>query len=463
MAMLPGARVLVVDDDRSLLEALVGALQSMGFEVVGESEPDRGLARVGSWQPDVALFDLNMPRMNGEELTIQALRVLPDLPVILLTGFGTIQGAVHAMRIGAYDYLTKPFDLLEIELTLQKALDHREQRRRYHLLAETMGRVGEFGGIVGDSAAVRRLKELIAAVAGTDSTVLVTGESGSGKELVAGAVHTTGVRHEKPFVTVDCAAIPDTLLESELFGHVKGAFTGAHKDRAGYFEAAVDGTVFLDEIGEIPLLLQKKLLRVLEQKTFTRVGESRQRETRARIVAATNRNLGKEVEAGRFREDLFYRLNVIEIPIPPLRERVEDIPVLVHHYLHRLNRKLNRTVESVSPAALDLLIRYQWPGNVRELVHLLEQVMTFHNLSVLSVEHLPRYLTAAASQSLPAQTYHEFKEELLREAGRRYFTALLVHFQGNITQVADYAGVNRRHIHRLLLLWGLDSSAYRDN
>ncbi len=457
-----GARILVVDDERPLLAALVTALESMGYEAIGELKQSDGLSRILSWQPDAAIFDLNMPGMNGVELTAKALEIMPDLPVILLTGFGTIDSSVQAMRAGAFDYLTKPFDLNTVDLTLHKALDHHEQKRRFRLLAEATGRVGEFEGIVGQSPAIKKVLDSVQAVADTASTVLITGESGTGKEVIAHAVHTVGARREKPFITVDCATIPDTLIESELFGHAKGAFTGAHKDRAGYVEAAADGTVFLDEIGEIPLGMQKKLLRFLEEKTFVRVGETRRRTAQVRIVAATNRDLVSEVQAGRFREDLYYRLKVIEICIPPLRERAEDIPLLLEWYLTRLNRKLNRKISGISPAAIKLLCSYQWPGNVRELVNLLEHVMTFHNPETLDVKHLPgglQTLTAA----LPSRTFSELKEQVLEEVGRSYFQSLLNHFQGNITKVADYAGVNRRHIHRLLHAWGIDPSSFRNN
>ena len=456
-------RILVVDDDRALLEALVRALESMGYEARGECDPLQGFTRIGSWDPDVAIFDLKMPGMDGVELLRRALQVQPELPVLMLTAHGTIATAVEAVREGAYDFMGKPFDLTKIELTLQKALEHRGQRRRYRLLAETTGRKGEFEGIVGESEAIRKVVGAVAAVAETDSTVLVTGESGTGKELVAQAVHASGSRKEKPFVTVDCASIPDSLLESELFGHVKGAFTGAHRERAGYFEAAADGTIFLDEVGEIPLTLQKKLLRILQEKTFTRVGESRQRSTEARIVAATNRDLEKEVAAGAFREDLFYRLRVIQIQIPPLRERAEDVPLLARHYLGRLNRKLNRKVQEITPAAMALLQHYPWPGNIRELVHLLEQIMTFHNPQALDVAHLPDYLSADADPQLPAETYADLKEKLLDEAGQKYFQKLMSSYHGNITRVAEHAGLNRRHLHRLLQKLQLDPSRYRSS
>jgi len=460
MATIKGARILVVDDERPLLAALVNALESMGYEVKGEGRQSDALAMIHSWQPDAAIFDLNMPGMSGVELTAEALKIQPDLPIILLTGFGTIESAVQAMRAGVYDYLAKPFDLDAVEVTLQKALDHQEQRQRFRLLAEATGRVGQFEGIVGVSAALRKVLDAVEAVANTDSTVLISGESGTGKEVIAHSIHAAGARGEKPFITVDCAAIPDTLIESELFGHVKGSFTGAHKDRAGYIEAAADGTVFLDEIGEIPLSLQKKLLRVLEEKTFVRVGETRRRVTQGRILAATNRNLALEVKEGRFRQDLYYRLKVIEITIPPVRERLDDLPHLVHWYLNRLNRKLNRKITGVTPAAMKLLCNYSWPGNVRELINLLENVMTFHNPEVLDVKHLPQSFQTV-SAILPGQTWGELKEQVLGEAGRNYFLALLHHFHGNVTKVADFAGINRRHIHRLLHVLEIDPSAFR--
>ncbi|MBE0575524.1 MAG: sigma-54-dependent Fis family transcriptional regulator [Desulfuromonadales bacterium] len=454
-------RILVVDDDLGLLEALLQALELMGYEALGECVPLQGLARIRSWDPDAAIFDLKMPGMDGMELLRRALQAQPELPALILTAHGTIETAVQAVREGAYGFLEKPFDLTKIELTLQKALDHRGQRRRYRLLAETTGRKGEFEGIVGESAAIHKMLEAVSAVAQTDSTVLITGESGTGKELVARAVHASGGRQAKPFVTVDCASIPDTLLESELFGHVKGSFTGAHRERAGYFEAADDGTVFLDEIGEIPQVLQKKLLRILQEKTFTRVGETRQRSTEARIVAATNRNLEQEVKGGGFREDLFYRLKVIEIPVPPLRERSEDVPLLVRHYIERLNRKLNRKVRGITAEAMKILQHYPWPGNVRELVHLLEQVMTFHNPRDLDVSHLPLHLHTETVSSLPLGTYADLKEELLDEAGFEYFQKLMIYYHGNVSRVAEHAGLNRRHLHRLFQKLDFDPSLYR--
>lgn len=462
MAESLDVRILVVDDDLSLLEALVDALKIRGYKVVGESCPEKGLARIGSWQPDVAIFDFKMPKMDGVELSRQVLEILPDLPILLLSGFATIGGAVQAIKEGVYDYLAKPFDVTEIETVVTRALDHKKQRLGYLQLAEAMGRSGEHEGIVGRGAGIKKVLTSVKMVADTDSIVLITGESGTGKELVARAVHAAGVRQDKPFITVDCAVIPDTLLESEMFGHTKGSFTGAHKDRAGKFEVASDGTIFLDEIGEIPLFLQKKLLRILQEKTFSRVGETRDRVCKARIVTATNRSLAHEVKEGRFREDLYYRLKVIEIHVPPLRERLEDVPLLLRHYLPLLNKRLNRNMTTVADDAMKILQNYTWPGNVRELINTLEQVMTFSDCKVLEVHHLPENLYSLVDPRLPMEIYAEFKERGIEVAGKAYFKALLIHYRGNVSRIAKHAEVDRRHLHRLLQKWELDATQFRN-
>lgn len=461
MNVAAGPRILVVDDDARLLEALVKALRSMGYDAAGESDPRAGLERVRTWAPDAVITDMKMPALSGVDLAEQALAFQPDLPVLVLTGFGTIRSAVDAMRRGVYDYLTKPFDLDEVDLALRKALERRDLRRENRILAEALGRAGESEGLVGAGSALRELRGRIAAVASTDSTVLVTGESGTGKELVARAIHASGPRRGRPFVTVDCAALPGALLESELFGHARGSFTGAHRERTGYFEVASDGTVFLDEIGELELALQKKLLRVLEGRTFARVGESQQRPTQARVVAATNRDLDAEVAAGRFREDLFYRLQVVEIHVPPLRERTEDLPLLVAHHLERLNRRLNRRVKRVAAPAMERLRAYTWPGNVRELVNLLESILTFHDVQTVEEKDLPPHLGEGLPSGPLPGTYPELKARVLDAAGRSYMESLLVHYRGNVSRVAEHAGLDRRHIHRLLSALGLDPNAFR--
>jgi DNA-binding NtrC family response regulator len=457
-----GPRVLVVDDDGRLLAALVKALESMGYRAVGEDRPESGLERVRSWGPDAVIADLKMPRIDGVEFCTRALELRSDLVAIILTGVGSIRSAVQAMRCGVHDYLTKPFDLEDVDRTLRRSLEHRDLQRENHRLIEALGGAKPYGGIVGRSRAVERVLEAIAAVADTESTVLITGESGTGKEMAARAIHSAGRRRERPFVTVDCAALSSSLLDSELFGHVRGAFTGAHRDRTGYFEVATGGTVFLDEIGELELPLQKKLLRVLEEKTFSRLGETRLRTAKARVVAATNRDLQLEVDQQRFREDLYYRLKVIELHLPPLRDRVEDIPLLARHFLGRLNRRLGRRVSGVADGVWERLQSYPWPGNVRELSHLLERVLTFHDPEIIEVRHLPDHLSAGAGPEVPTLTYPELKLRVVDEASRSYLVALLRHYGGNVSRVADHAGLDRRHIHRMLQRLGLDPDPFRN-
>ncbi len=462
--MSPGdaARILLVDDDERLLQALEKALVSMGYEVCAETRPARAVEKAAEWGPDVAVVDLRMPGMGGLELGKALLERMPGLPIVVLTGYGTIRGAVEALRKGMFDYLTKPFDLDEVDLTLRRAVEQGRLRRQNRGLSEALARAGPWGGLVGRSQAMEEVMRAVEIAASTDSTVLVTGETGTGKELVARALHRRGSRSEEPFVTVDCAGVHGPLLESELFGHTRGAFTGALRDRPGYFEVAARGTVFLDEIGELELPLQKKLLRVLEARTFSRVGETRERLSRARVVAATNRDLEAEVGAGRFRSDLYYRLRVVQIRIPPLRDRTEDVAPLVEHHLPRLARRLGRRTQGITPRALAALEGYAWPGNVRELVNLLEHALVFHDPAVLDLEHLPPGLHQKGEAIEPSPlTYTEVKSRAVEEATRRYLVGLLRRYRGNVSRVAEHAGLNRRHVHRLLHSLGLDLSDYR--
>jgi len=455
-------RILLVDDDEKLLQALEKALLAMGYEVYAERRAARALGKATEWGPDVAVVDLKMPAMDGLELGQALLERIPGLPIVVLTGYGTIRGAVEALRKGMFDYLTKPFDLDEVDLTLRRAVEQGRLRRQNQGLSQALARSGPWDDLVGRSRAMEEVMRAVEIAASTDSTVLVTGETGTGKELVARALHRRGSRRDEPFVTVDCAGIHGSLLESELFGHIRGAFTGAHRDRPGYFEVAAQGTVFLDEIGELELPLQKKLLRVLESRTFSRVGETRERISRARVVAATNRDLEAEVGAGRFRSDLYYRLGVIQIRIPPLRERPEDVAPLVEHHLPRLARRLGRRTQGITPRALAVLEGYAWPGNVRELVNLLEHALVFHDPPTLDLEHLPPGLRQGDGTPEPSPlTYTEVKSRAVEEATRRYLVGLLQRYRGNVSRVAKHAGLNRRHVHRLLNSLGLDLSAYR--
>src|SRR6516165_1406081 len=358
------ARVLVVDDEPSLLRAL--------------ESPIAATQQLAQEDFDVALLDIKMPDLSGLELLAAVKHRRPEVEVIMMTGHATVETALAAVKAGAYDYLTKPFEDVElVARAVGKAAERKmlfdRNRELERKLSEREPGPGE--GLVGSSPGIREVTRMIEAVAYSAATVLVTGESGTGKELVARALHARSPRRAQPFVALNCGALTETLLESELFGHVKGAFTGAQRDQRGLFDAADGGTIFLDEIGDIPLATQVRLLRVLQEGEIKRVGSADAVKVDVRVIAATHRDLPKLVKAGKFREDLFYRLNVINIPLPPLRERVEDVPLLAHHFLRRYAERLSKRVRSVSPEAIELLSGYRWPGNVRELENAIERAV----------------------------------------------------------------------------------------
>jgi two-component system response regulator PilR (NtrC family) len=369
------ARILVVDDERSMQEFLEIFLRREGYDVQAAGSVDTAIAHLESDDFDLIITDMQMPEKTGLDLILEAREIAPEAIVIVVTAFGTTDSAISAMKEGAYDYMTKPFKLDELRIVIEKALEKKglavENRRlRQQLRSHSRSR-----NIIGTSRAMQEVFDLIAQVAETKINVLVTGESGTGKELVARAIHDQSGRAHHPFVAINCGAIPEQLLESELFGHVKGSFTGAVQHKEGLFETASGGTLFLDEIGEISGPLQVKLLRALQEKTIRRVGDTVDRKIDARIVSATNRRLEEEVAAGRFREDVYYRLNVIELVLPPLRDRVEDIPLLAQHFIRKFAEELGKDVEGMEPAAFEILCAYPFPGNVRELENLIERAV----------------------------------------------------------------------------------------
>ena len=381
------ARILVVDDERSMQEFLEIFFRSEGYDVVTAGDVASGRLHLETDEFDVLITDIQMPDGSGLDLLHAVQDGAPDTLVVMITAFASTETAIAAMKQGAYDYITKPFQVDEIRLVVEKALEKKllasENRR---LRSELRGRDRS---IVGASPAMQSIYDLIGQVADTKANVLITGESGTGKEMVARAIQQGGERSDKPFVVVNCAAIPENLLESELFGHVKGAFTGAVQNKTGLFELADGGTLFLDEVGELPAALQVKLLRVIQEKTFRRVGGTRDESADVRIVAATNRRLEDEVAAGRFREDLYYRLNVIEIRLPPLRERRDDIALLVDHFVKKCSAELGREVVGCSDAAMAKLMGYRFPGNVRELENVIERAVALSRGPIIDVESLP--------------------------------------------------------------------------
>ncbi|ADK85281.1 two component, sigma54 specific, transcriptional regulator, Fis family [Desulfarculus baarsii DSM 2075] len=365
-------RILVVDDEKNYLVVLEALLRGEGYDVRTADNGQAALRLADEDEPDLVITDMKMPRMSGIEL-IQALRVdHPDLPVIVMTAYGTVENAVEAMKLGATDYIIKPFENRELLLTTEKTLRMRRLMTQNRLLREELAGYGE---IIGQSKPMRQVFALVDKVADAKATVLITGESGTGKELIARALHSRSSRAEEPFVAVNCMAITETLLESELFGHERGSFTGATERRKGRFELAHRGTLFLDEIGEISPTTQVKLLRVLQERTFERVGGNQPIAVDVRIVAATNRDLGAMVKKGAFREDLFYRLNVVRLDMPPLRERTDDLPLLVAHFVKKYAAEVGRQPPTVSAEAMQAIYRHPWPGNVRELENALERAV----------------------------------------------------------------------------------------
>ncbi len=442
------ARILVVDDDAVTCRLLAEVLRRDEAEVVTCTDPRQALARVAAEPVDLAIIDVRMPEMGGLELLRRLRESCADLPIIVMTAFGSIDTAVQAFASGAVDYVSKPMNLEEISATVRRALE----RRTLAQARLPPGGDEELGELVGRTPAMVEVYKTIARAAPGTSTVLIFGESGTGKELVARAIHRHSPRRSRPFVAVDCAALTETLLESELFGHVRGAFTGAVSDRPGLFAEADGGTIFLDEIGEITPALQAKLLRVLQEHQVRPVGGTQWRSVDVRVLAATNRDLGKAVAEGRFREDLFYRLKVVTIELPPLRERRDDIPLLVEHLVRRAARQCNRHVTGVSEEALQLLCSYHWPGNVRELAHVLERSVALAQHEVLGVEDLPAELRTP--EPLPRDdiagdrpTLHELK--------RRYVQRVLEENGGNVSRTASILGVDRRSLYRMLQRYGL--------
>jgi two-component system response regulator AtoC len=430
-------RILIVDDDESLRESLGLVLAAEGYEVACAADADAALRELEAIPPDVVLCDLRMPGMDGMELLPQLVRRLRGAPVILMSAYGSADLAIEAMKRGAYDYLAKPFQPSEVLLAIRKARERERLRRAHALLERDVQRAVGERPIVAASPVMIEVLELVERAAEFKATVLLTGESGTGKEVLARAIHAQSPRRGEAFVAVNCGAIPEALLESELFGHARGAFTGADRARRGLFVEADGGTIFLDEIGELPLALQVKLLRVLQEEEVRPVGESKSRKVDVRVLAATARDLEQEVAEGRFREDLFYRLDVVRVRVPALRERREDVPLLVDHFLAHFRDSLGKPVRSVSEEALARLRAYAWPGNVRELQNVLERAVIMARGDRIGLEELPP--AVARGEEAP-----EGRAELSLRRARRSLEADL------IRRALQSTGGNRTHAARLL-------------
>ncbi len=457
--------ILVVDDDESLREFLEILLVKEGYRVYPAENGEKALDILDSNEISMVISDIRMPGMDGVSLLKAIKTKRPDLPVVLITAFASMDSAVSAMKEGAWDYLTKPFRIEELREILEKALAAATSPPEVATseAQQREGRIHRLDQMVAKSPAMLKLFQIIPRVAATSSSVLITGETGTGKELAARAVHNLGPRRDKPFVVVNCGGIPENLLESELFGHARGAFTGAAQEKKGLFAMAHTGTIFLDEIGELPMLLQVKLLRVAQQKAFTPVGSTTPVEVDVRIVAATNRDLEQEVINGNFREDLFYRLNVIQIKMPSLRERPEDIPLLVQYFLDKYSREQGREMQGISSFAIEALMQYQFPGNVRELENIIERSVALSTSNLLLPESLSlarfkeEKQTADGHECLPAFIPDEgmVLDDMLNSIEKEYLKAALEKTNGRKTEAASLLGMNFRSFRYRLSKYGL--------
>jgi two-component system response regulator HydG len=447
--------ILVVDDDRAHRTMLRTLLDGWGFSVEEADDGARAIERVQEKSYDLVLMDVRMVELSGLEALPEIKKFNPAIPIIIMTAYSSVDTAVEALKKGAYDYLGKPLDFDELKLAIERAMDHSRLKEENRALKERLGSGFNTGDIIGRSRVMLELLETVSLVAPTEATVLITGESGTGKELIASAIHLNSPRREKPFIQINCAAITETLLESELFGHEKGAFTGADRRREGRFRLAHGGSIFLDEVSEMSVAMQAKLLRVLQEKEIQRVGGEEVLKVDVRVMAATNKDLKKEIEAGGFREDLYYRLNVVTLAVPALKERREDIPLLAQHFLETFAEKNRKHIKGFTPQAMDRLVRYNWPGNVRELMNAVERGVILCRGEYIAEKDFPLSVSEAevpeselVREGLPADLPLEEVEKVtilntLESAG------------GNKSEAARRLGITRRTLHKKLKKYGV--------
>lgn len=449
--------ILVVDDEESILQSLDGILTDEGFEVVSARSGASALEKIEEVMPELVLLDIWMPGMDGIEALIKIKETHENLPVVMMSGHGTIETAVRATKLGAYDFIEKPLSLEKVLLSIHNALDYSRLEEEISLLKEKDAYKYK---IAGKSAAITNLKEQIQVVAPTNAWVLISGENGTGKELVAHTIHRQSMRSHKPMVEVNCAAIPEELIESELFGHEKGAFTGAGAMKKGKFDLAHEGTLFLDEISDMSPKAQSKTLRILQEQKFERVGGSKTIHVDVRVVAATNKDLEAEIEKGNFRDDLYFRLNVIPITVPPLRERVEDIPELVEEFLQEISLRTNLEGKEFSEEAIDILKKYHWPGNVRELRNLVERLVIMTPEKTIQEKDIPPHCNPQSDEKEVPElflTEGSFKEAKMKFE-RAFIAQKLREFDGNISQTAEAIGIERSNLHKKIKAYGLEDS-----
>jgi two-component system nitrogen regulation response regulator NtrX len=448
--------ILVVDDEESIRQSLSGILMDEGFEVLTAGSGEEAIRLAEDEMPNLILLDIWLPGMDGIEALKYIKSEFPAIPVIMMSGHGTIETAVKATKLGAFDFIEKPLSLEKMILIINHALDMLRLEEENKLLKQKLTHDYE---LTGDSPPIQELKETISIVAPTNAWILIMGENGTGKELVARAIHRNSKRVHKPFVEVNCAAIPEELIESELFGHEKGAFTGATAKKRGKFDLAHEGTIFLDEVADMSQKVQAKTLRILQEKTFERVGGNRLITTDVRVIAATNKDLEREMEEGRFRQDLYYRLNVIPLKIPPLRERKEDISLLVKRFLLEFSMKEGEIEKTITDNAVSLLMEHNWPGNVRELKNIIERLMIMTQGKVITAEDIPLLVKEGSldvnMKRISANSLDSFRAAKV-DFEKQYIANKLREFEGNISKTAEAIGLERSNLHRKIKSYGLD-------
>ncbi len=448
------ARILIIDDDPQMVAVISEICKERGHQTIAYNSGQKAIENLATQAPALVITDLRMDKVGGLDILRECRESLPQTPVILITAYKTVETALEAMKLGAYDYITKPFKVDELQLTIQRALEHSEDKRQIRSLRQVVKRTSSFESIIGLSPRMDDVYHLLKKVADTDSTILIQGESGTGKELVARALHFNSARQHQPFVAINCSALPENLLESELFGHKKGSFTGAVQDKIGLFEEAEGGTIFLDEVNSMAQPLQTKLLRVLQERQLRRVGDTKTLPINVRVLAATNESLHEKIKSGGFREDLYYRLAVIPIEMPPLRDRTEDIPLLVSHFLTKNATQTKTEPKKIDPKAVDLLTRYRWPGNVRELENAIERACALCEQGLIKPEDLPPHVVRQAASPSDYATntipVGQALDEYTKEQEHRYIEETIKHNAGSRERAAKMLKISMATLYRKL-------------
>ena len=459
-------KILVVEDDEYVLGSIKSVLDDEGYRVSTASNGLEALSFYRKEPFDLVISDLKMPQMDGFELLKQLKLEYPEIFLIMMTAYGSVRTAVEAMKIGAYDYLTKPVSAEEMRLVVQRVFEKQNLIIENMTLRKELEERFSFHNIIGKSHKMQHIYDLILQVANTDATVLITGDTGTGKELIAHAIHHNSSRKDSPFVVINCSALPESLLETELFGHEEGAFTGATKQRTGKFEYANKGTVFFDEMGNLPLSMQTKLLRLLQEKSFERIGGNQTIKVDVRVIAATNKDLNKLSQEGGFREDLYYRLNVIPIKLPPLNERREDIPLLVTHFVEKYNKTFKKDIKSVSQNALNIMMSYHWPGNVRELENLVERAVIMAKSHIINevdiLIHNQKQRMEGLKEMFDGRITDNSLEEFLAHCEKTYITKLLKQHKGRIYSSAKISGIDAKTLYRKMKKYNIDKNIFKD-